>query len=254
MSAVVEIAAERLPAQAVEPAATPMRLMELAISKGAGMDQLERLMALQERWEANEARKAYVKAMAEFKSEPIIVVKDATVDFTSQKGRTHYKHASLAAVVDAVVSRMGKFGLSHKWETKQSEGAVSVTCVITHEMGHSESVTLAGPRDQSGNKNELQQIASSMTYLQRYTLMSLCGLASKDMVDDDAQAAGKTQAPTVPDGYDEWSADIQAVAEEGTARLQESWKKSAEAFRTYATKHDLKWWEGCKSKAAKVKP
>lgn len=192
MSAVLEVAAERLPAQP-ESAATPMRLMELAIDKGASLEQLERLMALQERWEANEARKAFVKAMAAFKSEPILVTKDGEVDFTNKAGqRTYYRHATLANVVDAVVSRMGKFGLSHKWEAKQTEGAVSVTCVITHELGHSESVTLAGPRDDSGNKNALQQVASSMTYLQRYTLMSLCGLASREM-DDDGEQSGQRQ-------------------------------------------------------------
>lgn len=192
MSAVIEIPAERLPVQ-TESAATPMRLMELAIGKGASLEQLERLMALQERWEANEARKAFVKAMAAFKSEPIIVSKDGEVDFTSTKGRTHYRHATLANVVDAVVSRMGKFGLSHKWDAKQTDGAVTVTCVITHELGHSESVSLSGPRDDSGNKNVLQQVASSMTYLQRYTLMSLCGLASREMDDDGEQGAQRPE-------------------------------------------------------------
>lgn len=189
MNAIVESQSERLPA--VQGSA-PMRLLELAVTRGANLDELERLMALQERHEANEARKAYVAAMARFKCHPIIVEKDRTVDFTSQKGRTHYKHASLAAVVDAVVSRMGECGLSHKWVTSQADGVVTVTCVITHELGHSESVELCGPRDDSGNKNTLQQIASTVTYLQRYTLMSLCGLASKEM-DDDAKKSEPEQ-------------------------------------------------------------
>lgn len=170
-------------------ASAPMQLIQLAMERGQ-LDQIDKLLDLQERWEANEARKAFVSAMAKFKSEPIIVAKDSVVDFTSQKGRTHYKHASLAAVVDAVVSRMGKYGLSHKWDVTQAEGAVTVSCVITHELGHSESVSMSGPRDDSGNKNLLQQIASSITYLQRYTLMSLCGLASKEM-DDDGEGGGE---------------------------------------------------------------
>lgn len=179
---------ENLPA-AAPVASVPLQLIQLAMEKNQ-LDQIDKLLDLQQRWEANEARKAYVAAMAKFKAEPIIVAKDSVVDFTSQKGRTYYKHASLAAVVDAVVSRMGRYGLSHKWDVKQSDGAVSVTCVITHELGHSESVSMSGPRDDSGNKNLLQQIASSVTYLQRYTLMSLCGLASKDM-DDDVEGSGE---------------------------------------------------------------
>ena len=236
----------------VTQVSAPMQLIQLAMERGQ-LDQIDKLLDLQERWEANEARKAYVAAMAKFKSEPIIVEKDGEVDFTHNGKRTNYKHATLAGVVDAVVSRMGKYGLAHKWDTKQTDGAVSVTCVITHELGHSESVTLSGPRDETGNKNILQQIASSITYLQRYTLMSLCGLASKEMDDDGAGAGSQKEKPAAPDGYVKWRADIQAKADEGTAKLQASWKASAEALRTYATAHDLQWWEQTKSKAATVK-
>ncbi len=50
--------------------ATPYSILQLAIEKGASIDQLEKLMALQERHEANESRKAYVAAMAAFKKNP----------------------------------------------------------------------------------------------------------------------------------------------------------------------------------------
>lgn len=192
MNAIVET--QNLPA--IEPRSSPgLALLNLAANRGASVEEMREWMALHREFEANEARKAYVAAMARFKSQPIIVEKDRTVDFTSAKGRTHYKHASLAAVVDAVVSRMGQFGLAHKWNVDQAEGAVTVTCVITHEFGHSESVVLTGPRDDTGNKNPLQQISSSITYLQRYTLMSLCGLASKEMDDDGRSGGGAAGMP-----------------------------------------------------------
>lgn len=175
-----------------QPAAgTPARLLEIAVSQGADMDKLEKLMALQERWEANEARKAFVAAMAAFKAEPIVVAKSKTVDFTSQKGRTHYKHATLADVVDAAVSGMGKHGLSHRWDVGQADGQVSVTCAITHQMGHTETVRMSARPDDSGNKNAIQQVGSTVTYLQRYTLMSALGLAASDMPEDDGRGAGE---------------------------------------------------------------
>jgi hypothetical protein len=175
----------------VSQVSAPMQLIQLAMERGQ-LDLIDKLLDLQQRWESNEARKAYVAAMARFKAEPIIVAKDGTVDFKNKAGdRTYYKHSTLAAVVDAVVSRMGKYGLSHKWDVSQAEGHVTVSCVITHELGHSESVTMTGPRDESGNKNLLQQISSSVTYLQRYTLMSLCGLASKEMDDDGTDSGEK---------------------------------------------------------------
>lgn len=45
-------------------AATPMQVIAQAVANGAPVETMEKLLALQERWEANEARKAFVEAMA----------------------------------------------------------------------------------------------------------------------------------------------------------------------------------------------
>src|SRR5258708_5782297 len=65
--------------------ATPADLLRIAVETGADLDRLEKLMALQERWEANEARKAYVVAMTAFKSEPLEIFKKKTVEFSGTK-------------------------------------------------------------------------------------------------------------------------------------------------------------------------
>jgi len=167
---------------------TPMQMLQIAIEKGAGIEQMQQLMDLQERYEANAARKAYMQAMTAFKAEPLTVVKNKEVGF----GKTSYSHATLASVVDAVVHALSKHGLSHQWRTEQSsddKAWITVECTITHEAGHSESVKLSAPTDTSGSKNAIQAIGSTVTYLQRYTLMAITGLAAKDM-DDDGVAAG----------------------------------------------------------------
>jgi hypothetical protein len=43
---------------------------------------------------------------------------------------------------------------------------------------------MTGPLDTSGNKNAIQSIGSSNTYLFRYTLNAALGLASAEMEDD----------------------------------------------------------------------
>ena len=58
-----------------QQAATPSVLLAMAVQQGADLDRLERLMALQERWEANEARTAFVAAMTAFKAEPLEIFK-----------------------------------------------------------------------------------------------------------------------------------------------------------------------------------
>ena len=48
---------------------TPLELVQLAVSQGANVDQLTKLMDLAERWEKREAKKAYDAAMKAFKAE-----------------------------------------------------------------------------------------------------------------------------------------------------------------------------------------
>lgn len=164
---------------------TPYELLATAVQQGADLDKIEKLMALQERWEANEARKAFVAAMSAFKANPPEIVKDKHVSFTTGKGTTEYDHATIGNVVEAVTRGLGAHGLSHRWTFDQLEGGrVKVTCVLTHVLGHSESTSLMASPDDSGGKNNIQAIGSTVTYLQRYTLLAATGLASKDMDDD----------------------------------------------------------------------
>jgi hypothetical protein len=62
----------------VQESVTPMGILQMAISQGADIDKLTKLMELKERWDATEARKAYVQAMADFKTEAIVITKDKT--------------------------------------------------------------------------------------------------------------------------------------------------------------------------------
>ena len=166
---------------------TPASLLSLAVEQGADLDRLEKLMDLQQRWEQNEARKAYVSAMAEFKKHPPEIIKDKHVKF----GNTEYNHATLGKITESIGSALSDHGFAIRWDTDQSDG-LKVTCVITHEMGHSESMSLSAPPDSSGSKNSIQAIASTLTYLQRYTLLSITGLAASE-ADNDGQGSGKAR-------------------------------------------------------------
>lgn len=165
---------------------TPMSLINMAVSQGADVDKLKQLMDLQERWEANEARKAYVAAMTAFKADPPEIYKTKLVAF----GNTRYKHAIIGDVNAIIIEGLTKHGLSHRWEVDQSNG-ITVNCIITHAMGHSESTKMSAPADASGGKNNIQAIASTVTYLQRYTLLAATGIATQDMPDDDAMSGVK---------------------------------------------------------------
>ncbi len=202
--------------------ATPSMLLTMAVQQGADLDRLERLMALQERWEANEARKAFVEAMTAFKAEPLEIFKRKHVEFTTRDGdTTSYKHATLSDVTDVVVPAMARHGLSHRWDVEQRDGRVFVTCVVTHRQGHSETVKLDSAPDASGKKNAIQQVASAIQYLQRYSLLAIVGLATKDTHDDDGRGAGEPldddQAAQVSATVERLKTELQAMATDAAA-------------------------------------
>lgn len=160
--------------------ATPMAMIERAVAAGASIETIEKLMGLQERFEANQARKAFNEAISEAKARVRPVVRNKT-------GHNSKKYADFAAIASAVDPILADLGLSYRFRTEQGE-RINVTCILSHRDGHQETTTLAGPPDASGSKNAIQAIGSTLTYLQRYSLVQMLGLAASD--DDDGKAGG----------------------------------------------------------------
>ena len=163
---------------------SPANFLQQAISNNLDLDKIDKLMGLYERWQSLEAKKEYVKAMAAFKKDPPKIIKDMNVDFTTSKGRTTYRHASIGNVVGSITEALSKHDMSINWQTAQKTGMVEVTCTNTHIEGHSESITIAAPPDLTGSKNNIQAIGSTITYLQRYTLLAITGLATNEFETD----------------------------------------------------------------------
>ena len=161
-------------------ALTPMDMLDRAVTSGASVETLEKLMGLQERYEKNQARKAFDEAVALAKTEIKPVVRNTT-------GHNSKKYADFAAIARSVDPIISKHGLSYRFRSMQDE-RINVTCVLSHKLGHSEETTLSGPADKTGNKNDIQAIGSTLTYLQRYSLMQALGLSATN--DDDGEAAG----------------------------------------------------------------
>jgi hypothetical protein len=171
---------------------TPAQLIELAVQKGADADQLGKLMELQLRWQANEARLAYVAALQAFKKSAPEILKTRKVRYENKDHTfTEYSHAELDKIVECLTPALSAVGIIATWRHGDSNGRILVTCVLTHALGHSEDVaTLSGPADTSGGKNSIQAIGSTAHYLERYTFLGGLGLAAKGIDDDGRKGEG----------------------------------------------------------------
>lgn len=157
---------------------SPAAIMLQALAQGSSIEQLEKMMDLQERWEKREAEKQCNAAFSGFKSEAVTIIKGRKVTAGPLAGKSY---AELHDVVDAVTPALSRHGLSASWKiTKDEKDWLEVTCTLKHIGGHSESVSMGGPPDAGGAKNAIQARASTVSYLQRYTLKAITGLSETD--------------------------------------------------------------------------
>lgn len=155
------------------------------------MDMAERAMEMMRDYEREEAKKAYFKAVSLFKANAPIVIKDLT------NKQYNSKYVSKGNLVNTTSRVLSEYGLSTHWDVlEQTPESMTVACILSHELGHSESVDMFGPYDTSGSKNPIQQIKSTKTYLEVATFEAVTGVATSEHGDDDGNG---TVAPPVID-------------------------------------------------------
>ena len=205
---------------------TPMDLIQRALASGASIEQMTQLFDLKLRVDQDNARTAFNQAMARFKANPPRIVKDVT----KQAGQMALHYASLENIVATITPALAFAGLRHSWSIDQTNGVMAVTCLLTHELGHTESASMTAPYDQSGGKNAIQAIASANTYLKRYTLFAVTGLAAGE-IDDDGAAAGPGKS-AMPEGLlaDHLAAISAAADADELKRRYHAAYKAAEGF------------------------
>jgi len=210
------------------PAAGPLALLQ----SGVDLDKVERLWAMQVAWEAREAEKAYNAAFAAFKDEAVKIIRNRRVDNGPLAGKSY---AELFSVVNAVTPALSKHGLSASWRlTRDEKDWIEVTCTLKHQLGHCETVAMGGPPDVGGAKNPIQARASTISYLERYTLKAICGVAEQG--DDNDGGHGNHGADTALN--DDPLVDAgQAKAMDGTKALTAWWASLKESDRKRLASH-----------------
>lgn len=165
---------------------TAMALLQSAVERGADIGTIERLAKLQREIAADEARIAFAQAFANFKRDVPVIFKTASIPGSGETIRG--KYAPLDQICEKLIPSLIKVGITHRWKSNtEQDGRITVTCYLRHEMGFEEegSSMMASP-DTSGNKQAIQASGSTVSYLERYTLVASCGIAIKGQDNDGA--------------------------------------------------------------------
>ena len=98
----------------------------------------------------------------------------------------NYKYSTLSGVRDAVIDALSKCGLTViQFPVTTEDHRIGVETILAHESGQSIGKTFAV----TSAKSDPQSIGSLITYLRRYSLMAVLGIAPED---DDGEAAMPT--------------------------------------------------------------
>jgi hypothetical protein len=110
------------------------------------------------------------------KTKPIYEKNQQNIPIKDRKIR--YNYAPLDVVVEQIKSPLSDNGLSYMWKNEQGQMKVTVTCIVTHILGHSETSSSEIPVTTSDFMTLIQSYASDLTFGKRYTLMNVLGVTA----------------------------------------------------------------------------
>ena len=207
-----------------------MRAIELNVD----LDAFEKLVNLVEKVQIDKAKREFYEAFAKFQSSIPTIFKNSEVNMGY--GKPKYNYATLSDIITAIQKPLGDNHLSYRWDVKNDDVMIEVTCILSHKGGYELQTSIAAPRDSSPGKSTVQAIASTITYLKRYTLISLLGIGTADP-DDDAQATLNIDKKQEIDGKDKIIKQIKSELknckdEDGVKRI---WSK----YQKYSSDKDI---------------
>jgi hypothetical protein len=165
---------------------SPMALIRIAIEKGVDPDKMTALYNLAERWEANQAAKAFAEALTGFQDDMQPVIKSQEVRKSESKGGGKmYNFASFDDVMMAAKPLLKKYAIVVTFTTKPDGTKTAITCRI--RVGtHFEETTITLGLPGILNANDSQQAGGALSYGKRYALCAALNIVTTGE-DRDAQ-------------------------------------------------------------------
>lgn len=226
MNAVVRVEQHNELATVPPEAVTMLSVIQRAASDpNCDIDKMERLMQMHERMQARQAEASFATDLAAMQTELPSVGERGQAKVNGQVRYTFALWEDLNAAIKPVLSR---FGFALSFRTDFANG-IEVTGVLSHRGGHSERTSIRLPADHSGSKNDVQAVASSVSYGKRYTAGALLNLTSHGE-DDDAFRAAEARPAYMADDFADWRVKIDecSTADDFAA----AWKEMTPAVRS----------------------
>lgn len=157
------------------------------------LEKLERLLQMQERLVAEDARKAFNQAMSAAQGQMRAIWRDAA------NSQTNSRYAKLETIDDKIrpIYTEHGFSLTFGTDAPRDPASIRIVCTCAHRDGHEQQYELEAPPDMTGargqvNKTVLHGMGSTITYLRRYLTMMIFNIVLTNE-DDDGVAGGMAE-------------------------------------------------------------
>lgn len=172
-----------------ETTAVLAMIERVCMNPEADMEKLDKMLDMQERILNRNAKQAYTADLAAMQAELPLVAKKGT-------GHNKARYAKLEDINEAIRPTLQKYGFAVTFRIKQKDAHLQVTAILSHKMGHSEETELVLPLDDSGSKNDVQAVGSTVSYGKRYAVCALLNISTGDDTDGNAP---QQQLPDITD-------------------------------------------------------
>lgn len=162
-----------------------------ALNPNVDVAKMEKLLDLQERILNRNSKMAFMADMAMMQNELPEIEKNGAIKI---HGKVQSRYAKFEDINEKIKPILKKFNFAVSFKIKQEATKIIITSILSHAMGHSEETEIELPHDNSGNKNSVQAVGSTISYGKRYTMCALLNISVRDE-DDDAQIVDECASP-----------------------------------------------------------
>lgn len=171
-----------------ETAAIMSMIERVATSPDADINKLEKMLEMQERVLDRNAKQAFTADLAAMQLDLPRVIEHG-------EGHNNAKFAKLEDINDVIRPVLHRYGFAVTFRIKHENNLIWVYTVLSHKQGHSEETSIPLALDQSGGKNAVQAVGSSISYGKRYGICAMLNISTGDDVDGGLPASQEQKEP-----------------------------------------------------------
>lgn len=162
-----------------------------AIKAKLPIETIKEFLAMRKEIKADQAKEAFTMAMAQFQKDCPVIAK--TKEVKNKDGKVTYRYAPIDSIILQVKKTLGENKLAYDFSETRTDKEITVTCTITHALGHTKSSSFTVEIGNEAYMTDTQKYGARNTFAKRYAFMNVLGIATGD---EDTDARELKQKPS----------------------------------------------------------